>query len=54
MLLASAMVFFRDIQFPLGCIDDDLDVFDPYFYPITALPETIQSVVKMNPLYFFM
>ena len=22
-----------DIQFPLGCIDDDLDVFDPLFLP---------------------
>ena len=25
----------------------------PIFYPITALPDNIQAIVKLNPLYFF-
>ncbi len=52
MLLASAMVFFRDIQFLWGVLTTIWMYLTPIFYPITALPETIQSVVKMNPLYF--
>ena len=53
MLLASAMVFFRDIQFLWGVLTTIWMYLTPIFYPITALPETIQSVVKMNPLYFY-
>ena len=53
MLLASAMVFFRDIQFLWGVLTTIWMYLTPIFYPITALPETIQSIVKMNPLYFY-
>lgn len=25
----------------------------PIFYPVSTLPEAVQTVVKMNPLYFY-
>ncbi len=53
MLLASAMVFFRDIQFLWGVLTTIWMYLTPIFYPITALPDNIQAIVKLNPLYFF-
>ena len=53
MLLASAMVFFRDIQFLWGVLTTIWMYLTPIFYPITALPDNIQAIVKFNPLYFF-
>ena len=52
MLLAAAMVFFRDIQFLWGVLTTIWMYLTPIFYPISALPEAVQAVVKMNPLYF--
>lgn len=54
MLLASAMVFFRDIQFLWGVLTTIWMYLTPIFYPIEALPEAVQSVVERNPLYFFL
>ena len=53
MLLASAMVFFRDVQFLWGVLTTVWMYLTPIFYPVSALPESIQMVVKMNPLYFY-
>ena len=53
MLLASAMVFFRDIQFLWGVLTTIWMYLTPIFYPVSALPEGVQAVVKMNPLYFY-
>lgn len=53
MLLASAMVFFRDIQFLWGVLTTIWMYLTPIFYPISALPDSIQMIVKMNPLYFY-
>lgn len=53
MLLASAMVFFRDIQFLWGVLTTIWMYLTPIFYPISALPEAVQTVVKLNPLYFY-
>ena len=53
MLLASAMVFFRDIKFLWGVLTTIWMYLTPIFYPITALPDNIQAIVKLNPLYFF-
>ena len=53
MLLASAMVFFRDVQFLWGVLTTIWMYLTPIFYPISALPEEIQAIVKMNPLYFY-
>ena len=53
MLLASAMVFFRDVQFLWGVLTTIWMYLTPIFYPLSALPESVQAVVKMNPLYFY-
>lgn len=53
MLLAAAMVFFRDIQFLWGVLTTIWMYLTPIFYPVSALPEGVQAVVKMNPLYFY-
>ena len=53
MLLASAMVFFRDIQFLWGVLTTIWMYLTPIFYPVSALPEAVQAVVKVNPLYLY-
>ena len=53
MLLAAAMVFFRDIQFLWGVLTTIWMYLTPIFYPVSALPEGVQAVVKMNPLYLY-
>ena len=53
MLLAAAMVFFRDVQFLWGVLTTIWMYLTPIFYPVSALPEAVQAVVKMNPLYFY-
>jgi len=53
MCLASAMVFFRDIQFLWGILTTVWMYLTPIFYPITVLPDSLQMLVRMNPLYVF-
>lgn len=53
MLLAAAMVFFRDIQFLWGVLTTIWMYLTPIFYPVSALPEAVQTIVKMNPLYLY-
>lgn len=54
MLLASAMVFFRDVQFLWGVLTTIWMYLTPIFYPISAMPTAVQTVVKMNPLYYYL
>ena len=54
MLLAAAMVFFRDIQFLWGVLTTIWMYLTPIFYPVSALPEAVQTIVKMNPLYLYL
>ena len=51
MLLASAMVFFRDIQFLWGIVTTMLNFLTPIFYPESIIPANFQFVLKLNPLY---
>lgn len=53
LLLSAAMVFFRDIQFLWSVLTTIWMYLTPIFYPVSVLPEQIQAVVKMNPLYFY-
>lgn len=53
MCLATAMVFFRDTQFLWGVLTTVWMYLTPIFYPITALPNNIQAIVRLNPLYAF-
>ena len=51
MLLASAMVFFRDMQFLWGVLSMIWMYLTPVFYPESIIPEQFVTVYKMNPLY---
>ena len=51
MLLATAMVFFRDVQFLWGVITTLLMYTTPLFYPETIIPAHFSFILKINPLY---
>lgn len=53
MLLAAAMVFFRDIQFLWGVLTMIWMYLTPIFYPESILPENVAWVLDINPLYYF-
>ena len=51
MLLASAMVFFRDTQFLWGVVSMLWMYATPIFYPESIIPDQFMPIFKMNPLY---
>lgn len=51
MLLAAAMVFFRDTQFLWGVLSMLWMYATPIFYPESIIPSNFTVVFKMNPLY---
>lgn len=51
MLLASAMVFFRDTQFLWSVVSMLWMYATPIFYPESIIPESFTTLYKMNPLY---
>ena len=51
-LLSSVGVFFRDIGQIIGMALTALMFLSPIFYPTSALPESLQSVLYWNPLTF--
>lgn len=53
LLLAAAMVFFRDVQFLWGVLSMIWMYLTPIFYPASILPERVAWVLKVNPLYYF-
>lgn len=53
MLLASAMVFFRDTQFLWGIISMLWMYMTPLFYPESILPKGIDIILKINPMHFY-
>lgn len=53
MLLAAAMVFFRDIQFLWGVLSMIWMYLTPIFYPASILPENVAWLLDINPLYYF-
>lgn len=51
MILASAMVFFRDTQFLWGVVSMLWMYLTPIFYMDSIIPEKWMTLYKMNPLY---
>lgn len=51
LLLASLMVFFRDIQFLWGVVSMLWMYLTPIFYDASIVPEKYMTLYKMNPLY---
>ena len=53
MILATLMVFFRDIQFLWSVMCTIWQYATPIFYPAEIIPEKYRFIVKFNPLYHF-
>ena len=50
-LLSSLTVFFRDIQHLYSVILTAWMYFTPLFYPAEIIPENMQFILQLNPLY---
>lgn len=53
LILSSALVFFRDIQFIWSVLLMVLTYATPVFYPETILPEGFRGTLMFNPMYHF-
>jgi ABC-type polysaccharide/polyol phosphate export permease len=51
--LAVMMVYFRDLQHLIGVILQALFFLTPVMYQIDALSPRVQSVLRLNPLFYF-
>ena len=52
-ILATISVFLRDMVYIWGIMITILNYFTPLFYKITMLPEVLQNILKLNPLYLY-
>ncbi len=52
-LISTISVFLRDMFYIYGIILTIWQYFTPTFYSITMLPEKLQSIFKLNPLFMF-
>ncbi len=50
--LASLGVFFRDLQQAVGLLITMLFFVTPIFYPLSAVPEPLRPLLRLNPLAF--
>jgi len=53
LILSSANVFFRDISHLYSVWTTAWFYLTPVIYPINVLPDTVQKIVKLNPLYYY-
>ncbi len=53
LFLATLTVFFRDIIHLYGILTTMLMYFTPIIYPVTTLPQFMQSLVIINPMYWY-
>lgn len=53
LILSAINVFFRDIKHLYGVFLTMWMYLTPLFYPIEAVPENVQRVIRFNPLYHF-
>lgn len=53
MLLSSACVYLRDIREIITVILMVWFFSTPIIYPLSMVPEHIQSIIKLNPMYMF-
>jgi len=50
--LAAICVYLRDINQAIGSITTILMFLSPIFFPLSAVPNTFQQLIKLNPLTF--
>ena len=54
LLLSTVVVFFRDTQYLYGVALTALNYLTPIFYPVELLPQWLQELMVLNPLYDYM
>lgn len=52
-ILSALGVYFRDITYIAGFLATALMFLSPIFYPSSAVPESFQAVMLLNPLTFY-
>ncbi len=52
-MLSTISVFFRDMFYIYGIILTIWNYATPVFYDISIIPETLQKIFKLNPLYTY-
>ena len=52
-ILATVSVFLRDMIYMWGIAITILNYFTPIFYSITILPDYLQNIFRLNPLYMY-
>ena len=53
LLLSSLAVFFRDVMHLWGVLLSAWTYLTPLFYPISILPEWLQTLERFNPMYLY-
>ena len=53
MIMASAMTFFRDMQFLWGVLSMIWMYVTPLFYPISIVPKEVRAYFGINPMYHY-
>lgn len=51
LMLSALVVFFRDIQFIWRVFLTAMNYMTPIFYPESILPDTVKSLMGLNPMY---
>ena len=51
LLVSTLVVFFRDIQYLYGIFLTALNYLTPIFYPVSMLPQWLQELMILNPMY---
>ena len=53
MLMSILATFFRDALYLYGVFTTALMYLTPIFYPVEVVPQAIQRIIHLNPLYYF-
>ena len=53
MIMASAMTFFRDMQFLWGVLSMIWMYITPLFYPLSIVPKEVRTYFVINPMYHY-
>lgn len=51
LILSVAATYFRDVLYLYGILIQAWTYLTPLFYPIEAVSESIQSIIRLNPMY---
>lgn len=53
LIISALCVYFRDVQHLYSVLMLAWTYLTPIFYPLSALPEYVQRIIKLNPMYHY-